>query len=86
VYLICISYVAAMTEMTAALRCQVFWYYSELLGEWLVSDILEEHIALIFKDYLALIILYTIESQFKFLSLRYSCILCSFCGPGQNPM
>ena len=57
-----------------------------LLGEWLVFDIVEEHSALIFKDYLALIILYTVESQFKFLNLRYSCIWCSFCGPGQNPM
>jgi len=46
---------------------------------------MEEQSALIFKDYLALIILYAIESQFKFLNWRYSWIWCSFCGPGQNP-
>jgi len=56
-----------MIEMTAALRCEVF-VILELLGEWLISNILEEHTASIFKGYLALIILYTIESQFKFLS------------------
>jgi hypothetical protein len=49
------------------------WYYSELLGEWLVSDILEEYSSVIFMDYLALIILYTIESQFKCIKLWFSC-------------
>jgi hypothetical protein len=49
------------------------WYYSELLGEWLVSDILEEYSSMIFMDYLALIILYTVESLFKCIKLWFSC-------------